>query len=230
MPLLMIDRQQSAISCSLPSHGDPQFIVLVHCLLGAVNTSAQVLVSMARNGTGASADNLQFKLDFKLCFASYCCSNIRVKSDEEDWFALVIALLRVSEPSAGTCTFNGCSVVWCICVCAVSASQWRRSHGSQRIDATMSLDKDVAFVRWYDRPPAGDARRRCQRTNLERCKVVQEIRNRYGIVELASIRGAVHITPDYRCDGFYLVNTYVDTLSHKHVRKNTHLSHSLFSR
>ena len=88
------------------------------------------------------------------------------------------------------------------------------------------MDKDLAFVRWYDRPPVGDAGRRCQRTNLERCKVVQEVRNRYGIVELASIRGAVHITPDYRCqaDGFYLVNTFVDTLSHKQVR----LAHSLF--
>jgi hypothetical protein len=37
---------------------------------------------------------------FSLVHADYHHSNIRVKSDEEDWFALVIALLHVSEPSA----------------------------------------------------------------------------------------------------------------------------------
>lgn len=101
MPQLMFHRQQSTISCSWRRRGDPPFVVLQRGPLEAGNPSVQLLFSMATNGTGASY--------IYLVLADYHRSNIRVKSDEEDWFALVIALLHVSEPSAhGTCTVYDC--------------------------------------------------------------------------------------------------------------------------
>ena len=59
---------------------------------------------------------------------AYCHrSNVRVKSDDEDWFALVIALLHVSEPSAGTCPSVADLFVWNIRVLCYAVL--RHFHG-----------------------------------------------------------------------------------------------------
>lgn len=85
-----------------------------------------------------------------------------------------------------------------------------------------AVNQDLAFVRWFVASQHGPAL--CQRTQLQRYTNASTIADRFGIVELASIRRLVHIAPDYRTSTLsqpvFLINDYVETLSHKEVRRD----------